>query len=190
MLKLLFSKRESTDSAELLALVQIKVDHNLGTVIRHFQNMTVEALLRPSPNGGWSIAQCLEHLNYYSRYYLPAIEDALAKHKAGQTSVAYTNSRFGQIFTNLMKPESNIKMKATGANQPDHNLDAHAVVAEFIAHQEHLLHILKRANQYSLAKIRVPISISKIVRLPLGDVFQFLTAHEERHILQAMRLIG
>jgi len=36
-----------------------------------------------------------------------------------------------------------------------------------------------------LNTIRVPLSISKLVTLKLGDTFRFLIAHEQRHFIQA-----
>jgi hypothetical protein len=60
-------------------------------------------------------------------------------------------------------------------------------VSEFLDQQEKLLQYLKQARNYNINKIKIPISIAKFIKLNLGDVFQFIVAHDERHIQQANR---
>jgi hypothetical protein len=76
-------------------------------------------------------------------------------------------------------------MKTFKAYTPPPSLDAYAVVAEFIQQQETLLSYLRQAHDSDLNKIRIPVSIAKFIRLKLGDVFQFIIMHNERHLLQA-----
>jgi hypothetical protein len=61
----------------LLNELEGKVEHHLQIATRDFQNMSAEELLTPGEHGGWSIAQCLEHLNRYGQYYFPTIKRAL-----------------------------------------------------------------------------------------------------------------
>jgi hypothetical protein len=79
------------------------------------------------------------------------------------------------------------KMKAFKNHIPSPHLDAYAVAATFIQQQETLLQYLKQAGKADLNRIRIPVSIAKFIKLNLGDVFQFLIAHNERHIRQAKR---
>lgn len=46
---------------------------------------------------------------------------------------------------------------------------------------------LRKAQATDINATRVPVSISKRIRLKLGDTFRFLIAHNERHILQAKK---
>ena len=80
-------------------------------------------------------------------------------------------------------------MNAPKNTVPPVNLDAHAVLAEFIEQQEQLLTLIERARQVDLGSVRVPISLSKWIRLKLGDTFLFLMAHLERHVLQLERAL-
>lgn len=70
---------ETLPKEQLLNSLEHLVDGHLQQAIRHFQNMTAQDLLQPASNGGWSIAQCLDHLNSYGHYYLPKIQQAIAK---------------------------------------------------------------------------------------------------------------
>jgi hypothetical protein len=49
--------------------------------------------------------------------------------------------------------------------------------------------LLERSREINLNKAKVPISIAKFIRLKLGDVFNFLIAHNHRHVLQAERAL-
>jgi hypothetical protein len=157
----------------------------------NWQNMPIEIFCqKPNPNA-WSAAQCLEHLNIYGRYYLPAIENAIemALKKGLKPREDYKSGWLGDYFYRQMLPNTEgvlkTKMKAPANAIPQPLPDPRAMIAEFIDHQERTLQLIERARQVRIDKIRVPISLSKWIRLKLGDVFLFLTAHIQRHIPQA-----
>ena len=165
----------------LLEQLEKDVNRHLDEAVKVFQNMHTDALLKPAANGGWSIAQCLEHLNRYGDYYLPLLEKGLAlPYPSADT---FTSTWLGNFFTNMMKAEK--KTKAFKAYTPAPDLNAAAVVAEFIRQQEVLLSCLSLARTANLNKIKIPVSIAKWIKLKAGDVLQFVVAHNERHIKQA-----
>jgi len=173
---------------QLLDSLEATVERHLQLAVRHFQNESDEVLLAPSATGGWSIAQCLEHLNRYGNFYLPAITRAMEKRKGRPDTPTFTGTWFGNYFTRMMQPETGArKMKSMKAYTPSPQLDAHAVVAEFIQQQEIWLRLLTQARQADLTATRVPLSIGSFLRLRLGDVFGFNIAHNERHVQQALR---
>lgn len=179
----------TTQSAsQLVDTIEAQVESHVNDAIRSFQNLPAEVLLRPAVNGGWSIAQCLWHLNSYGAYYLPKIKVGLAKNYP--VNLYFKSTWLGGYFTRMMKPGEHMKKyKAFKDHVPPVEIDPHEVVAEFIQQQEQLLSYLKLAHQTDLNKIRIPISILSWVKLKLGDVFQFIVAHNERHLLQAKRII-
>ena len=156
----------------------------------------IDALLVPPMPEKWSVAQILEHLNGYGRIYLPQIDKAIS----GSQSIreAWFNSGFlGNYFTNMMKPkdvfEVKNKMKALKTHSPENNLNAGKVLDEFVEQQHKFLQLLEMAKLKNLNTIRIPLSITKLVKLRLGDTFRFLIAHEQRHFIQArnaLRTIG
>lgn len=170
----------------LLTSLEQQVDSQLTYAIRELQNLPVEILLKPASNGGWSIAQCVEHLNSYGSFYLPEIQKALARNSDKYAPETFKSSRLGQYFTKLMQPGSNKKMKAFKNHIPAENLDAPAVIATFIEQQETLLQYLQKARHADL-RSKLPLSISWLIKLQLGDVFRFLIAHNERHLQQTGR---
>ncbi|MBX3253092.1 MAG: DinB family protein [Chitinophagaceae bacterium] len=172
----------------LLEDLEARVESHLADAVKIFQNLPEAALLKPSATGGWSIAQCLDHLNRYGHYYLPQIKKGLEQ-KTPENDT-FKSTWLGSYFTRMMEPSTGTKkIKAFRAYVPPAQLNAHAVVAAFITQQETLLTYLKNARSSNLNIIRVPVSIARFIRLKLGDVFGFIIAHNERHIQQAKRNI-
>lgn len=176
------------DKDLLLDMLEDRVNAHLEDAVRVYQNMTSELLLKPAADGGWSIAQCLEHLNRYGDYYIPLIRQGLGRQSRCVQGGVFTSGFIGSWFTRMMDPDTGQKkIKAFRDYKPGRELDAHAVVAEFIRQQEMLLTCLQWARKADLNIPRIPVSIMKWLKLKLGDVLQFVIAHDERHIRQARR---
>lgn len=172
---------------ELIDFLGGRVEKHIGMAVSLFQNLPEHELLRPSPAGGWSIAQCLDHLNSYGLYYLPRLQTVLESARASD-NLFFKSGWLGNYFTKMMEPSLK-KYKAFKGHIPDKALPAYAVVEEFIKQQEELLDLLRAFEARSLDR-RIPISISDFIRLKTGDVFRFLIAHNERHVQQALRTIA
>lgn len=180
-------KMKKENSSHLLERLEVQAESEIKLAIGVFQNLSADVMLQPSSKVGWSIAQCLEHLNSYGRFYLPHIKSALEKHKHSKPKVFFTSGWLGNYFTNMMSPNSGKHYKAFKNHIPTTTLDPASVVAEFIAQQELLLTYLEEAKKINIGEVKIPVSIAPWVKLKLGDVFQFLMAHNERHIAQAKR---
>ena len=179
---------KAVDKNQLVDTLENKVESHLQQAIQVFQNLGPAHLLQPALNGGWSIAQCLEHLNSYGHFYLPRIQSGLAQTKGKPAAPTFQSTWLGSYFTRSMDPVTGKKKyKALKGHIPVPDLDAAAVVAEFIQQQEVLLACLAQSRQADLNAIKIPLSISRWIKLRLGDVLQFLIAHNERHLLQAKR---
>jgi hypothetical protein len=146
----------------------------------------------PSPEK-WSAAQCLTHLNSYGNYYLPCIEKAIVENLKTEAKNEYKSTWLGNYFYQLMLPQQQgkklKKMKSPKDHVPEANGNVAEVLAEFIDQLERLLVLLEKAKTINIAKAKVPISIAKFIKLQLGDVFLFVIAHIERHVLQAERMM-
>jgi len=142
--------------------------------------------------GSWSVAQVLEHMNMYSRYYHPIIEKSMV-HITRDTNAWFIPGFWGNYFTKAMMPKNvydiKNKMKASRHYIPEKSLNVETVINEFIQHQHKLLHLLEIARRRNLNSIHIPISISKMIRLKLGDMLRFLVAHEQRHMIQARNAV-
>lgn len=180
---------KSVSKELLLYQFEARIEDHLSKATAFFKHRSAAELLAPAADGGWSMAQCLEHLNSYGRYYLPEIRKRMEQANDA-AALSFSSSWLGNYFTRMMEPGAKSKaMKAPKAHIPLRQLDAAQVVAEFTAQQELLLMLVRKARSKDISRIRIPVSIAKFIRLKLGDVFGFLIAHNERHMQQALRHI-
>lgn len=183
----------SFNSHTILQDLRNDVSGILNVTSTRIQPQPTAVLLHQPAPGSWSAVQCLEHLNSYGHYYLPALHAAIRKGEQDQLHVKpiFRSSWLGNYFTNLMKPQENGalrgKMQAPKGHRPVLQQDATTVITEFIRQQEQLLELLARAEHVSIGQLKVPTSLSKFIKLSAGDTFRFLIAHEQRHVLQALR---
>lgn len=178
---------KNVNKKALLQQLDDQVDQHIADAIALFQNRDEEFLNRPSATGGWSIAQCLDHLNSYGHYYLPRMREKLRTAPSLEKE-HFTSTWMGAYFTQMMDPETGKrKFKAFKGHIPPSDLDSAAVVGEFIRQQEELLYLLREGTKKDLDDIRMPVSVLPIIRMKIGDVFQFIVAHNERHMQQAKR---
>ena len=178
-------------SEELINQLEADV-RQLMAAAEHLQQADSVKLGYPPEEGKWSAAQALEHLNMYSRFYLPAIERSMVQIPK-EVNAWFVPGFFGDYFTNMMMPknvyEVKNKMKTMKSFRPERAVNVEGVFKEFFDHQKKLLHLMETARKRNLETVRVPTTISKLIRLKLGDVFRFLVAHEQRHMIQARNAI-
>ena len=174
-------------SEDLINQLQADV-RQLQAAASHLQLADPVKLSYPPEEGKWSVTQVLEHLNMYNRYYLPAIERAMV-HIPKEVNAWFIPGLLGNYFTNMMMPkdvyEIRNKMKTMKSYAPVRGVNVEAVFKEFNEHQQKLIQLLETARKRNLEQIRIPITISKLIKLKLGDTFRFVIAHEQRHMIQA-----
>ncbi|AWO01724.1 DinB family protein [Chitinophaga alhagiae] len=183
------------NSQTLLQQLQGDVSSLLNVLHTRIMPQPHAALLSQPAPGGWSVIQCLDHLNSYGLYYLPQLEAALGKgEQLGlPAKPAFKSGWFGNYFTNMMQPRPDgalkSKMNAPKGHRPVPQPAAAQVLDEFAAQQQRLLQLLQRAGQTDIGRLRVPTSLTRLIKLSAGDTFRFLIAHEQRHMLQALRAL-
>ena len=184
------------NTSTLLAALHHRTETILQKAIAEWQMLPPERLAASSAPGKWSAAQCLEHLNHYGHHYLPAIEKAIkeAQQRGSRPAAEFRAGWLGAYFIQLMLPQPDgslkTKMKSPKEAVPSDAPDPVATLAEFIEQQERMLQLLEAARLVNLNTVRVPTSLSRWVRLRLGDTFGFVVAHNERHIEQAERALN
>ena len=169
-------------------LESLKKDVEILLECADFFRGEIDALLIPPTPGQWSIAQILEHVISYSRIFLPEIVKEISNSQS-QRSAWFNSGFWGDYFTKMMKPkdvfEIKNKMRAMKAHTPENKLNPGKVLDEFVEQQHRLLQLLDMAKMRNLNTIKVPLSLTKLIKFKLGDTFRFLIAHEQRHFVQA-----
>lgn len=163
----------------------------LEEIIQIDDQLETDQLEMNDGEGRWNILQVLEHLNSYYSYYLPLIE-VKTGNAGNQSCIDFTPGWLGAYFTRMMQPKDGIikkKMKAFKNHEPPDRLQAKNVIREFLQHQRKLIHLLQLAESRNLNKVRIPISLTRFITLKLGDTFNFIVAHNNRHRMQIKNIL-
>lgn len=181
---------------EIVQIVHDITQENLEAINSSVKKLS-ENQLNWAPNVGvWSVSQVLAHLNEYGRYYYPTFEKKIENTRFTSTKEAFISSPLGRSAWKSMKlgNAKNIKRKFKAQKGYNPSIDNSLVTgnefADFIAQQNSLLQIIEKAQSVNFRRVKIPISISKIVRLRLGDALLFVTYHNQRHVQQIKNLIA
>ena len=79
-------------------------------------------------------------------------------------------------------------MKTPGDKNPIGSKLTTLTLDRFLKQQEMLKSLLHQARNVDLTKTKVPISLTRLIKLRLGDTFKFFIYHIERHVIQAERV--
>jgi len=138
----------------------------------------------------WSVLECLEHLNRYGDFYLPEIEQKITKGKLETEDSIFKSGWLGNYFAKSMLPKEKLNTMNTfkSMNPLGSDLDK-KTIEKFIFQQKQTLQFLQNARQINLVKTKTSISISKWIKLRLGDTFRIVIYHNQRHIVQAEKVL-
>lgn len=137
----------------------------------------------------WSVLECIEHLNLYGDFYNPEIRKNIETSHS-KPSKTFKSGIIGNYFVNMMLPKKKLnKMKTFKDKNPlGSSLDIN-VIDRFISQQKEFLELIEFSKSINFEKTKTAISISKLIKLKLGDTFRFIIAHNERHLIQAKNVI-
>lgn len=136
----------------------------------------------------WSILECLQHLNLYGDFYLPQIEHKIEISNSNP-DIEFKPGLLGNYFAKSMLPKEKLnKMKTFKDKNPLNAKLDKTVIDQFINQQIKLLDLLNQSGKVSLNKVKIPTSISSLIKLKLGDTFQFFINHMIRHLEQIERI--
>jgi hypothetical protein len=149
---------------------------------------------KPNPQV-WCINEVLAHLNQYAVYYHETFINKIENTKFNEPKSQFISSPLGKSAWKSMKlgAANNIKRKFQSpknlnpTNHPETVCDDELNIFE--KKQIELIDIIEKAKEVNIQRVKIPISISKFVRLKLGDALLFVVYHNERHLQQIKNLI-
>ena len=151
------------------------------------------ALLKRKPDSkSWSVLECLEHLNLYGDFYLPEIEQRILKAPVSDSPGTFRSGILGNYFALSMLPSKDgsvLKMKTFKDKNPLYAELEITTIDRFFKQQEKVLDLLYHARRVDLVRVKTAISISSLFKLRLGDTFRVIVYHNQRHILQAQKVL-
>lgn len=155
---------------------------------KKFKSYSVEMLNKRKSPTSWSVLECLEHLNLYGDYYIPTIKKSIES-SSSQSTTIFKTGILGNYFANSMKPKAKLNKMATFKDKNPLGKQLNwGTIDRFLDQQNSMLELLDLSRKVDLNKVKVPISITKFIKLKLGDTFRFVIFHNERHIFQASQV--
>lgn len=146
---------------------------------------------QPHEGRGWSVGQCLDHLNQMNRLYFGAIRRALATaRRAGAPVTTPVRSTWiGRTFAQSMEPGT-MKMRAPRTAVPQAVRPREAVTTEFLRGLDEIEATLRDAATIDLNGPTFPSPFFRFSRVRAGTGFRILLAHMRRHLHQAEQVSG
>jgi hypothetical protein len=143
----------------------------------------------------WSALECVEHLNRYCVFYHPEFKKRLS---AAQNSdnQKFKSTWLGNYFAKSVMPlnqengPKGFKMKTFKAMNPNGSNLKTEVLDQFIAYQLEFLQYIQASKNVDWTKVKTAISITKLIKLRLGDTFRVCVYHNQRHLQQAFKAIN
>ncbi len=162
--------------------------HSVISELEHFQTLETEVLNWKASPDTWSILECIEHLIYYSDFYLPEFQKRLKGARKFQPDTPFKSSWLGDYFAKMMLPdEKGKKISTFKSMNPNGKALSRDRIDYFLDQQRTTLNILKQADEADLRKTKSSITLASWLKLRLGDALRVVIYHNERHILQAKR---
>src|ERR1700722_18467287 len=157
-----------------------------------FLRLTEEQLTCPPAPGQWNIVQIFVHLrlanDVYIRNILPRITLA-----PDTPSDQHRSSWLGDWAYEKIVPRADgsvFKMKTAKSVLPvKPNEDLREVLHNFHRTCDAMDDILRHSATKDLRRIRIPFHFIPLLHFSLGETLRFIIAHNERHLLQAQRLV-
>lgn len=144
---------------------------------------------RPAPDQ-WSIEECLSHLTMVGQWEVAALERSIEKARSrGLTGKGpFQYGPIDRYIVHMSGPPVRLQMPASKRFVPLHGQPVTAILPTFLHVQSQFLLNLDRAEGLDLARVKVPMPLSRFLRMSLGMTFAQAAAHERRHIEQARRV--
>ncbi|MGK7397005.1 MAG: DinB family protein [Candidatus Cyclobacteriaceae bacterium M3_2C_046] len=176
-----------TTSEHLIADLIERTRQNLNNA-QNLKLLKPEQLNWKVDHSSWSILECIEHLNLYGDFYLPEIGKQIQSSHY-KSAEEYKSGWLGIFFANSLLPKDKLnKMKTFKDKDPLGSALDSQTLDRFIDQQKQTVHLLNQARQVHLMKTKTAISITKWIKLQLGDTFRVLIYHNQRHLVQAEKV--
>lgn len=138
----------------------------------------------------WSVTDCLDHLCVVGRKVLPRINAGIARARS-ERRLSHGPFRYGRVgnwFVRMSGPEDyppRRKLTTPKLYKPTRDWPFEEIVRSFTHLQDDILERVREANGIDLARVKIASPAAWWLRLSLGQWFELIAGHQERHLLQA-----
>lgn len=177
---------------EIIDSLKLDTQGIINTVQSNFLNLETERLRQRPLSDQWSIGECIAHLNIADAHNIRQFEHKLKSAQPDADSTIFKPGWLGNYFVKMIKPLDDgtipSPMKTLRKFVPKIENDENTL-HQFLSDQQIILDTLERSRVLNLNKIKITSAIGPIVTFRLGDALRFLIGHNQRHIIQASRVL-
>ncbi|MEK7724752.1 MAG: DinB family protein [Acidobacteriota bacterium] len=165
-----------------------KISNNAKQV---FGSLSAEQINWKPNAKSWSVGQCFEHLIITNNLYFPAIQNVIdGIHRNNFFSkIPFSTNFISALMKNSLKPEQARKMKTFKVFEPSASGVSPNIIGDFAENNRKLVEMFDTCKDLENHKIKIPEPLSPALNLRLDDAFEILLLHEQRHFLQAERVL-
>lgn len=186
---------KKTRVSELLKKMNELTNQLSADVRENFLSLSPEQLFWKPSEKSWSIAQCLAHLNAYYSFYIPVFRERIKNTRFRTPGEYFVSSPLGtaSILSVKLGKVKNVKRRLKAAK--DYNplvnatLKTENAVQDFLNYQDEMLKILSDSRFINIRKAKCTLAVTALIKLRLGDAFQVVVYHNERHVEQAKNVM-
>ncbi len=178
------------------------MDTQLTNVQRELQEATSGALQlverlpdttwRKRPGrGGWSVAQCVMHLNKTTEGFLPRLDAAIheGRRKNLTGSGPFRRDFTGWLLCTLVEPPYRIKVRTPAAFNPQQVDSIGIVMKTWELLQDELCRRIAAADGLALDKLKVFSPFVGSMKYNLLSALMVIPAHQRRHMWQVEQIL-
>jgi len=156
-----------------------------------FGNLAAQQLNWKPEADQWSIAQCFDHLVTANGAYFPIFDNVLSREKRNTfwESLPLLPSFWGKMVIKAVAPETTRKRKNPKIFNPSSSRVDEGIIRRFIDQQNDIVGYMKATEGMDLEKIIISSPVSPLITYSLIDAYRIIVTHEERHFLQALRVL-
>lgn len=144
-----------------------------------------EALWAPPAPGGWSVGECVEHLNLTHEKMLAAMEAALATGRPGLPRGPYKLDAKGWLLAKMMDPRQRFKLKTSEGFIPETGAPRDALQTRFAALLERVWSLARQGTERDFAAVRMESPFRAGLRYTVYSGLVVTEVHLRRHLQQA-----
>lgn len=149
--------------------------------------LSPESWRRRPAVGGWSVAECLIHLNLTSRAFVPLVRDAIARGREQKLfgTGPYRRDVVGWALGWMMEPPIPLRLETTAPFVPAGAEPKDAVLDAFDSLQAELTACVRQASGLALGRLRIVSPFDARFRYNLYACLRIIPAHQRLHLRQA-----
>ena len=165
--------------------MRAQLEYAKSAALRVTTDLSEGQLWQPPPDGGWSVGECLAHLNIAGKEYAARLRPALQASENKKGRGPFQLGFVGKLFVRSLTPDANLKLKTPKTFLPEPQT---GVVERFLSLQDELLELTQLADGQRLNRIVISSPVSRFLRLSAFTALNVVTVHQLRHLQQAARV--